>query len=421
MNNAATTPPFEKTIQEVNEFLLTYSAFTRGAGPHATATYNKVMEAVSIIRKFINAGEDDGLLFTANTTSAINLFARIMRLDRHDAVMTSPVEHTSNSLPWRLNSAAELIEAETNEDGSLDYDSFEMKAERYGRRLKVIAMNGASNTTGYVPDFLKLSRVAKKHGAIFFIDAAQLAPCAPIDMKRDGIDALAFSAHKVYSPFGIGVLALPKKLLWENPIDPGGGTVDMVSDTDIVWTPSMEQRNQSGTWNVTGIVALAASCKTIMDTGWDAITAHQRSLTEYAAKRLSEVSGLKLYVSPEKYMQEKRLGIFSFNLEGYHHALLSSILEHEYGIETRSGTICNHRLIRRWFNITDEEQRNIEREMAKGDRLATFGIVRASLGIHNTAEDIDALVEALSKISRSGPELHYREAPEEGIFLPVRK
>lgn len=124
-------------------------------------------------------------------------------------------------------------------------------------------------------------------------------------------------------------------------------------------------------------------------------------------------------MEPRKYVQENRLGVFPFNLEGYHHALLSSILEHEYDIETRAGTICNHRLIRRWFNVDDAAQKEIEKRMASGDRLATYGIVRASLGVHTTEEDVDLLISALSKILKNGPGLKYKAMPEDGLYLPV--
>lgn len=419
LNNAATTPPFEKTLGEVNDFLRTYSALSRGAGPRATATYNRVIEAIGTVRGFLNLRKDQSLLFTQHTTSAINLFARMCRLQRHDVVLTSPIEHTSNNLPWQFNSMARIVEARSYVDGSIDYEDLEEKAKKYGRRLKLLAFNGASNTTGYVPDIRRLSSIARSYGAMLFMDAAQLAPSRRIDMEGDGIDALAFSAHKVYAPFGTGVLALPKSMLGSGPVDPGGGTVAMVSDDDILWMQSPEYRHQAGTWNTVGIVALAASCALLAELTWEAIVGHERTLVEYALQELTRVKKLSLYVDPEKYIEEKRLGIFPFNLAGYHHMLLSAILEHEYGIETRAGTICNHRVIRRWFNVSDSEQRIMEDEISGGNRLASYGIVRASLGLHNTREDIDMLASALMEIAEKGAGLGYRAVPEEEVFIPA--
>ncbi|MFZ5365392.1 MAG: aminotransferase class V-fold PLP-dependent enzyme [Patescibacteria group bacterium] len=420
LNNAATTPPFEKTLKEVNHFLQTYGALHRGAGPHANITFLKVQDALSSIRKFLNLPESHALLFTQNTSAAINLFARMLRLKKSDVVITSSIEHTSNNLAWHYNTEAQVVEVHAFEDGSIDYGDLEKKAAKHGKNLKLITMTGASNQTGYIPDIQKLSKIAHKHKALLFIDAAQLAPHRKMDMKQDGVDALAFSAHKVYAPFGIGVLALPKSLLDTIPADPGGGSIDMISEKDILWAPPQE-RHQTGTWNVTGIVACASSCKVLMDASWKAVEKHERELVEYMAERLPKVPNITMYVPSEKYLTENRIGTFPFNISGIHHAQLASILEHEYGIETRAGTICNHRLVRRWHKISDAEQKKIEKQIANGNRLASYGIVRASFAIHNTKKDIDLLLSALTEIAKNGPKLKYKAVPHEEIFIPINK
>ncbi|HBX16166.1 MAG: Cysteine desulfurase Csd [Candidatus Magasanikbacteria bacterium GW2011_GWC2_40_17] len=420
LNNAATTPPFEKTLKEVNHFLQTYGALHRGAGPHANITYLKIQDALNSIRKFLNLPESHALLFTQNTSSAINLFARLLRLKKSDVLITSAIEHTSNNLPWHYNTEAQVVEVIAHEDGSIDYDDLEKKAAKHGKNLKLITMTGASNQTGYIPDIQKLSKIAHKYNALLFIDAAQLAPHRKIDMKQNGVDALAFSAHKVYAPFGIGVLALPKSMLDTIPPDPGGGSIDMISEKDILWAPPQE-RHQTGTWNVTGIIALAASCQAIIDASWEAVTRHERELVKYMAEHLPKVPKIIMYIPVEKYLTESRIGTFPFNITGIHHAQLASILEHEYGIETRAGTICNHRLVRRWFNISDAEQKKIEQKIANGDRLASYGIVRASLAIHNTKKDIDMLLSALTEIAKNGSKFQYKPVPHEETFVPITK
>lgn len=416
LNNAATTPPFEDTLKAVIEFLRTYGAFHRGAGPHANLTYEKTHSAIQIIRNFIHAEPEDGIIFTQNTSAAINLFARMLRLEKNDVVITTSIEHTSNNLPWHFNTAARVVEINAFEDGSLDYDDLEKKAKKYCGRLRLISITGAANQTGYIPNIRKVADLAHRCEALLFVDAAQLAPHRPIDMKKDGIDALAFSAHKIYAPFGIGVLALPEKLLDSIPVDPGGGSIDMISEKDVLWAPPRE-RHQTGTWNVTGIVALGASCKAILDAGWNKILKHEEDLVKYMVKRLGEIPGITMYVPAAKYIAEKRIGTFPLNLHGYHHSLLSAILENEYGIETRAGTICNHRLVRRWFKIDDKAQKKIEKKIANGDRLASYGIVRASLAIHNTREDIDKFITALKLIATKGPRLKYKPVPAEEIYI----
>ena len=418
LNNAATTPPFEATLRAVSQFLKTYGALHRGAGPFATETCKAVERAVSCISRFFGLTNEHTMLFTSNTSSAINLFARLLTWQPTDVVLLSSIEHTSNHLPWLYNCRAKAVYVDSLPDGSLDLADLAQKLKEHRGRVKLVVLTGASNLSGYVPNLTHISRLAHQAGAFLFVDAAQLAPHRPIDMKKQSIDALAFSAHKVYAPFGLGVLALPKSYLSQIPKDPGGGSIDMISDDTILWAPP-EVRHQAGTWNATGIIALASSLSTLHKCRWPRIIEHERQLVRYALRRMSKIPGLTLHVAPEKYLREDRIGTIPFNLNGYHHALLSAILEHEYGIETRAGTICNHRLVRRWLAVSDAEQKRIEREIQKGNRLASYGIVRASIGIHNTEKDIDALVDALKKVAQHGPRLSYEPVLEEETYVSV--
>ncbi len=419
LNNAATTPPFKKTMQAVTNFLETYGALHRGAGPRARQTCLAVEQALASIRAFLNCSPDHALLFSQNTSTAINQMARLLPLTAEDVVMTTEIEHTSNNLPWRFNTPAQVVEIRAFDNGAIDYADLETKVNTYRDHLKIITISGASNQTGYIPDLPRISKLAHSCGALFFVDAAQLAPHRPVDMLVSGIDALAFSAHKIYSPFGLGVLALPARLLERQPVDPGGGSIDMITNSAITWAPSLE-RHQTGTWNGTGVVALGASCATLLETGWDAILEHEKDLVHYAAEKLSQVPGLTIYINPELYRQEDRIGTFPFNLKDMHQSLLAAVLEHEYGIEVRAGTICNHRLVRRWLGVSDQEQAAIENQLKAGNRLATYGIVRASLAIHNTREDIDSLAEALTKISQEGHRLQYSPVQAHETYEPIQ-
>ncbi len=419
LNNAATTAPFASTMLEVNNYLKEYGALHRGSGPYANKTYDKAIKAQSIIRKFIGAKDETCLLFTQNTSSAINLFVRLLNLKKVDVILTSSIEHTSNNLPYIYNSKARVIYIDTFNDGSIDYADLEKKASKYALHLKLISITGASNLSGYIPDIKRVANIAHRNNALLFVDAAQLAPHRQIDMQKSHIDALAFSAHKIYAPFGLGVLAISKSILDKTPVEPGGGSIDMLSNHGVVWA-SVPNRHQTGTWNVTGIVALGASCKQIIDTGWKKIVQHERELVEYTTKNLKKVPGLVMYITPEKYLEEDRIGTFVFNLPSYHHALLSSILDREYGIETRAGTICNHKLVRRWFKVDDKDQLRIEKEIREGNKLASYGIVRVSLGMQNTKKDIDKLVTALISIQKNGPKLKYKAAPKEEAYSVIK-
>lgn len=419
LNNAATTPPFERTVREVSEFLGCYGALHRGAGPRARVTVEAVERAIGRITTFIGQPDDNALLFTSNTSAAINVLARLLPLTAADVVLTSEIEHTSNNLPWRYNTPARVLDVRANDAGALDLDHLGQLFSEHAGQVKLLAVTGASNLTGYVPELAGLAERCHAAGALLFVDAAQLAPHRRIDMAAAGVDALAFSAHKVYAPFGLGVLSLPRAVLARQPADPGGGSIDMLSESGaVVWAPPGE-RHQTGTWNATGIVGLGASCATILDAGWDLVEGHERALVAHAAEVLSGIPGVRLTVPAASYRADDRIGTFPFVVDGLHHALVAAALEHEHGIEVRAGTICNHRLVRRWIGVSDEEQARVEAEIGAGDRLASYGIVRASLACHSTAEDLDRLADALRTLVANGPTRRYRPAPADETYEPA--
>lgn len=418
LNNAATTPPFARTVHAVQEFLGAYGALHRGAGPRARTTVLAVELAQERIRRFIGQPASNALLFTPNTSAAINLLARMLNLGPDDVVVTSEIEHTSNNLPWRHNTAARVVDVRADLTGALDRDHLASVLNEHRGRVALVAVTGASNMTGYCPDLRMLADLTHAAGARLFVDAAQLAPHRRIDMAADGVDALAFSAHKVYAPFGLGVLSLPERVLHRRPLDPGGGSIDMLSDSgDVVWAPPAE-RHQTGTWNATGIVAAGESCAEILDYGWDVVEAHERAMVEYTAATLAEVPGIRSTFPVERYLADDRIGAFPFVVEGVHHAFAAAVLEAEYGVEVRAGTICNHRLVRRWIGVDDAEQARVESAMARGDRLAGYGVVRASLACHVTTDDIDRLGAALTALTTEGPRLSYRPLPEHETYEP---
>lgn len=427
LNNAATTPPLVAVVDAVVGMLGEYGALHRGSGPRARATVEAVEQAVGAIERFLGQPPANTLLYTTNTSSAINQLARLLDLGAGDVVVTSEIEHTSNSLPWRYHGQAQVVEVRSDDDGALDLTQLaEVLHQRRGR-VRVVAVTGASNLTGYRPDLATLASLAHDAGALLFVDAAQLAPHRRIDMTASGVDILAFSAHKVYAPFGLGVLSLPRSVLDRAPVDPGGGSIDMITagggedadDGSVLWAPPAE-RHQTGTWNATGIVALGAAVSTILDTGWDTIEAHERALTQVLVDRLAAVDGVSLPVNPQRYRLEDRIGAVPFRLAGRHHALVASALEAEHGVEVRAGTICNHRLVRRWVGVDDAEQARVEAAIAGGDRLASYGVVRASLGLQNTVDDIDRLVTGLRALVTDGPTLSYRPQPAQECWVPDR-
>ncbi|MDP3742362.1 MAG: aminotransferase class V-fold PLP-dependent enzyme [Candidatus Micrarchaeota archaeon] len=415
LNNAATTPPFVETVEKVGEFMETYGAVHRGAGPYADETVQAYENAVEKIKQFTNTGKNQEVLFTSNTTAAINQLARMLALTGDQTVLTSGIEHTSNYLPWKFTSKAKLATFKTNLDGSFDIDDLEEKIETI--QPAIVAITGAHNLTGYIPPLEKITKKAHSAGAKVFVDAAQLAPHRPLQLGKIGIDYAAFSAHKLYAPFGLGVLVVEKKLLDASPADPGGGTIDMASERGLVWAQGVK-KHQSGTINAVGVVALAESMKIMEKISWNYIMAHEKTLAKQLIEGIYAIEKVKKYIPANGNVD--RTGNVVFNLNGLHHALVSAILEKEYGIETRSGTICNHRLVRKWMNIADSKQRDIEEQIQNGNLLASYGIVRASIGVHNTEDDIEKLIAAVKQISAKGPQLHYVPASSEETYKVLR-
>jgi cysteine desulfurase / selenocysteine lyase len=271
LNNAATTPPLAAVVDAVVGMLGEYGALHRGSGPRARATVEAVEYAVDAIERFLGQPPENTLLYTTNTSSAINQLARLLDLGPDDVVVTSEIEHTSNNLPWRHQSAAQVVEVRADDAGALDLGHLAEVLDGQRGRVRLVAVTGASNLTGYRPDVATLASLAHDAGALLFVDAAQLAPHRRIDMAASGVDVLAFSAHKVYAPFGLGVLSLPRSVLDRAPVDPGGGSIDMLAASgSVLWAPPAE-RHQTGTWNATGIVALGAAVSAILDAGWSTV------------------------------------------------------------------------------------------------------------------------------------------------------
>jgi len=156
-----------------------------------------------------------------------------------------------------------------------------------------------------------------------------------------------------------------------------------------------------------------------VEAGWDVIEGHERSLVAHTASALAAVPGIRLTVPAKRYLTDDRIGTFPFVVDGLHHAMVAAVLEHEHGIEVRAGTICNHRLVRRWVGVSDADQARISAEIAAGDRLASYGIVRASLACHTTADEVDRLAAALTSITTDGPRGRYRAAPEHETYEPA--
>lgn len=418
LDNGATTPALEPVMHAVSEFLGWYSSVHRGAGYKsrlATAAYEETRE---IVADFVGADLGDRVVvYGKNATEALNKLAARLDLAPDDVVLCTIVEHHSNLLPWRAHAKVDHVDLDAQ--GALDLADLEAKLASHKGRVRIVAVTGASNVTGYVPPVHDMAELAHRHGAEIVVDAAQLAPHRAIDMRPlddpRHIDYLVFSAHKMYAPFGTGVLVGPRSLFLRGTPDVvGGGTVRIVTLDEAVWSDPPE-KEEAGSPNAVGAIALAAAIKCLQCIGMDSLEAHEKALTAYALDRLKQVPGIRLY---GLHGSADSLGVLSFNLAGMQHGLVAAVLGWEAAVGVRNGCFCAHPYLLRLLEVGPDDAERLRDEMADGVRSRVPGAVRASFGFYNDESDVDALADALERISRGELACAYVQDPHSGDFRP---
>jgi selenocysteine lyase/cysteine desulfurase len=408
LDYAASTPVMTDVWAAVEAFVPWYSSVHRGSGAKSQLATAEYEGARDVVAGFVGARPDDSVVFVRNTTEAINVLSA--SLPAGTRVLSTMVEHHANMLPWRRHDVR-LLPITQSADELLDATDRALRAER----IDLLAVTGASNVTGEVWPVAELADLAHRYGAELFVDAAQLAPHRAIDMARSRIDLLAFSGHKLYAPFGAG--ALVGRLRDGQPLLAGGGAIKLVTVDDVTWAPAPD-RYEAGSPNVVGVVALAAACRSLLALGMDAVEAHERSLAVRMWTALANVPGLELLTLWPRGTVD-RVGVATFNLDGYRDPLVAAILSAEHAIGVRHGCFCAHPLMTHLLGVPDRESAQLHAELRAGHHPELPGAVRASIGLGTTAEDIDRLVRALHDIARHGPRAQYEHVPEHDEYRPV--
>jgi selenocysteine lyase/cysteine desulfurase len=329
-----------------------------------------------VIAEHTNARADDVVIFTRNTTDALNLLAgaipgRVVHLD---------IEHHANLLPWRADDFTAVVAPGSPADTIAALD-----AELAREPAALLAVTGASNVTGECPPLQQLAQLAHRHGARLAVDGAQLAPHRPVDLAATGIDYFACSGHKLYAPYGAGALIGRRDWLdAAPPHQPGGGAVVSVTLDGVEWKRG-PARHEGGTPNLVGAVALAAAFDALERLGFDTIIAHEQGLYERLLIGLGRHGIEPLLIWPA---HTDRVGVVSFNIPGYRADLVAAYLSAEHGIGVRGGKFCAHPLLAR---------------LGLGDA----GAVRASIGLGTSSDDVDVLLGALEKLIAHGPAWKY--------------
>jgi selenocysteine lyase/cysteine desulfurase len=426
LDQAASTQALPEAAHRVNEFLPWYSSVHRGAGfrsRRATAAYEEARRAVLGFAGRAPDGDDVAIL-CRNTTEAINHLAYRLRLQPTDTVVTTVVEHHANLLPWGRVARRRYVECST--EGTFTVDDVCAALDAGDRPPALLAVTGASNVTGWLPPLDAIIAAAHQRGVQVVVDAAQLAPHRPLPAAAD---YLAFSGHKMYAPFGSGALIGPRSLFESgDPFLAGGGAVDLVGLDEVIWTAPPD-REEAGSPNLVGAVALHAAIEALGGIGWGSIIAHEQSLAHRLVEGLASIEGVRL-LGPSGPAQQagsssrtdraETLPVAAFNIEGMHHALVAARLSAEYAIAVRHGCFCAHPYVVRLLGLTEVAVEAYRSNVLGGDHRHVPGAVRASAGLGTSGQDIDALVEAVSDLAGGAPPpVPYEQDRATGDFFPV--
>jgi cysteine desulfurase/selenocysteine lyase len=338
----------------------------------ATLAYENARDRVA---SFINAPVREGIIFTRNTTEAINLVAYAwgrMNIRSGDRILLTEMEHHSNLVPWQLlaqEKGAQLVYLPITDDGLLRMDLLDSLLDE---RVKLVAVTMMSNVLGTVNPVKEIICRAHAAGAVVLVDAAQSVPHMPVDVQDLDCDFLAFSGHKMCGPTGIGVLYGKEALLEAMPPFLGGGDMIRKVEWESATWNRLPWKFEAGTPAFVEGIGLGAAVDYLTGIGMEAIAAHERELTAYALERLSALLGLNIVGPPA----HQRGGVVAFTFRGIHPHDIAHMLDME-GIAVRAGHHCAQPLHR---------------------RLGLTATVRASFYLYNTAEEVDALARALERI-----------------------
>lgn len=421
-DNAASTPPLRAVTQALDRFMPWYASVHRGTGFKSQLATHAYETARASTLAFVGADPATHVcVFGKNTTEAVNKLARRFPFTaERNVVLVTMMEHHSNDLPYRA--VTPVSHVAVHPDGTLDEDDFDRQLARYAGRVALVAVTGASNVTGHINPVQRLAEKAHAAGAHILVDAAQLAPHRAVAMGTLNdpahFDYVALSAHKMYAPYGTGALVGRRDLFARGEPDlRGGGTVEIVTE-DAVWWAEPPDRDEAGSPNVPGAVALAAAIKQLEAVGMAQVAAHEAELTAYALTELSKVPGLTIIGDRDPARAGARLGVIPFNLDSLPHFLVAAILGYEFGIGVRNGCFCAHPYILHLLGLRGSQVDRVRNEMLAHDRSHMPGLVRVSFGLYNTLAEVDALVDALQRIARGEYRGRYVQDRASGDFVP---
>lgn len=377
LDNAATTQKPLCVLDAMrHEYLNANANVHRGVhylSQQATELHEAARETV---RRFINAGKTEEVIFTRGTTESINLVASSFCeefMKEGDEIIVSVMEHHSNIVPWQLQAARRGVAVRVipmNDDGELDMEAY---AGMFTERTKIVSVAHVSNVLGTVNPVREMIRIAHSHGVPVLIDGAQSTPHFKVDVQELDCDFFAFSGHKIYGPTGIGVLYGKEEWLDRMPPYQGGGEmIESVTFEKTVFQ-SLPFKFEAGTPDYIATHGLAVALDYVNDIGLENISSHERELTSYCMEQMRSIDGIALFGT-----SEHKDAVVSFLVGDIHHLDMGTLLD-RLGIAVRTGHHCAQPVMQRY---------------------GIQGAVRASFAMYNTREEIDALVEGVRRVSR---------------------
>ncbi len=376
LDNAATTQKPQAVINAIVDYYQhDNSNVHRGVhllSERATQAYEKARETV---QHFLNAAHSSEIVFVRGTTEAINLVAQTYgrkNIGKGDEILITAMEHHSNIVPWQMlceEKGATLRVAPINDRGELLLDEFE---KLLGPKTKLVAIPHLSNALGTINPVREITRLARQHNIPVLVDGAQAAPRMRVDVQELDVDFYAISSHKLYGPTGVGVLYGKTKLLEAMPPYQGGG--DMIASVTFEKTiyNKIPYKFEAGTPDIAGVIGLGAAIEYLERLGIDKIEQHEHELLVYATEKISAIPGVTVIGTAQN-----KAGVLSFVMDGIHPHDIGTILDHE-GIAVRTGHHCAQPVMQR-YNIP--------------------ATARASFGLYNTKEEVDALVAGIKRVS----------------------
>jgi selenocysteine lyase/cysteine desulfurase len=418
LDYAASAPALQRVWDDIAAYAPYYGSVHRGAGYLSQLSTDLFEQSRATVAGFLGCRAEDQVIFTRSTTDSLNLLAAVIPADTH--VFVFETEHHAALLPWQTRDDVQVTVLGAPRTPEQAVAALDVALHGAPKGPKLVCVTGASNVTGELWPVGQLAAAAHRHGARIVLDAAQLAPHHPVDIAALDVDWVAFSGHKLYAPFGSGVLA--GRADWLRDAEPylaGGGASRKVArradgGVDVEWHTTAA-RHEAGSPNVIGVYAIAAACKALTEAGFDQLVGREQELLARLRAGLAEVPEVRVLSLFGD--DAPRVGVLSFVVQGWNSSHFAAALSAEYGIGVRDGLFCAHPLVRTLLGGEGDDPGECGApEAAPGERA--LNAIRVSFGAGTPEEHIDRFVTAVRTLVRDGAQWSYRT--EDGRCVPDR-